>query len=226
MQADTIQRRIEQLPALSRAGKRINGLHRLMRSPFLFQRAYDRVSRNKGALTPGVDGQTFDGMSLEKLTHLARRVAEGTYRPRPVRRVYIPKASGKMRPLGIPTVEDRLVQEVIRIILEAIYEPVFLPQSHGFRSGRSCHTALEEIRDTWTGTKWLIDVDVRGFFDNIDHGILLKLLEKRIDDQRSRRRDRQHAEGRSTWRIGCLNEPTAARPGRGRLAHSGQHLSP
>jgi group II intron reverse transcriptase/maturase len=184
MQADIIQRRIEQLPALSRAGKRINGLHRLMRSPFLFQRAYDRVSRNKGALTPGVDGQTFDGMSLEKLTHLARRVAEGTYRPRPVRRVYIPKANGKMRPLGIPTVEDRLVQEVVRIILEAIYEPVFLPQSHGFRSGRSCHTALEEIRDTWTGTKWLIEVDVRGFFDNIDHGMLLKLLEKRIDDQR------------------------------------------
>jgi group II intron reverse transcriptase/maturase len=184
MQADSIQRRIEQLPALSRTGKRINGLHRLMRSPFLFQRAYDRVSRNKGALTPGMDGQTFDGMSLEKLTRLARRVAEGTYRPRPVRRVYIPKANGKMRPLGIPTVEDRLVQEVVRTILEAIYEPVFLPQSHGFRSGRSCHTALEEIRDTWTGTKWLIEVDVRGFFDNIDHGILLKLLEKRINDPR------------------------------------------
>jgi len=167
MQADSIQRRIEQLPALSRAGKRINGLHRLMRSPFLFQRAYDRVSRNKGALTPGVDGQTFDGMSLEKLAQLARHVAEGTYRPRPVRRVYIPKASGKMRPLGIPTVEDRLVQEVVRTILEAIYEPVFLPQSHGFRSGRSCHTALEEIRNTWTGTKWLIEVDVRGFLDAV-----------------------------------------------------------
>jgi group II intron reverse transcriptase/maturase len=184
MQADSIQRRIEQLPALSRAGKRINGLHRLMRSPFLFQRAYDRVSRNKGALTPGVDGQTFDGMSLEKLARLADRIAEGTYRPRPVRRVHIPKANGKMRPLGIPTVEDRLVQEVVRTILEAIYEPVFLSQSHGFRFGRSCHTALEEIRNTWTGTKWLIEVDVRGFFDNIDHDILLKLLETRIDDKR------------------------------------------
>jgi RNA-directed DNA polymerase len=184
MQADSIQRRIEQLPALSRAGKRINGLHRLMRSPFLFQRAYDKVSRNKGALTPGVDGQTFDGMSLEKLARLADRIAEGTYRSRPVRRVYIPKANGKMRPLGIPTVEDRLVQEVVRTILEAIYEPVFLSQSHGFRFGRSCHTALEEIRDTWTGTKWLIEVDVSGFFDNIDHDILLKLLETRVDDKR------------------------------------------
>jgi retron-type reverse transcriptase len=165
MQTATIQRRIETLPALSRAGKRINGLHRLMRSPYLFERAYSRVARNKGALTPGIDGETFDGTTLAKLARLARRVAEGTYRPRPVRRVYIPKASGKLRPLGIPTVEDRLVQEVVRTLLEAIYEPVFSQHSHGFRPGRSCHTALDEIRNTWTGCKWLIEVDVRGFFD-------------------------------------------------------------
>jgi group II intron reverse transcriptase/maturase len=184
MQTVTIQRRIEKLPALSRTGKRINGLHRLMRSPYLYERAYVRVSRNKGAMTPGVDDQTFDGMSLEKLADLSRRVAEGSYRPRPVRRVYIPKASGKMRPLGIPTTEDRLVQEVVRTILEAIYEPMFSKHSHGFRPGHSCHTALEEIRNTWTGMKWLIEVDVRGFFDNIDHDILLQLLERRIDDPR------------------------------------------
>jgi len=184
MQTITIQRRIEQLPVLSRTGKRINGLHRLMRSPYLYERAYVRVSRNKGALTPGVDGQTFDGMSLEKLGCLARRVAEGRYRPHPVRRVYIPKASGKLRPLGIPTAEDRLVQEVVRTILAAIYEPLFSQHSHGFRPGRSCHTALEGIRDNWTGVKWLIEVDVRGFFDNIDHDILLKLIARRIDDPR------------------------------------------
>ena len=160
MQTVTIQRRIKQLPALSQAGKRINGLHRLMRSPYLYERAYVRVSRNKGAMTPGVDGHTFDGMSLEKLTHLALRVADGTYRPRPVRRVYIPKANGKKRPLGIPTAEDRLVQEVVRTLLGAIYEPVFSQHSHGFRPDRSCHTALEEIRNTWTGVKWLIEVDV------------------------------------------------------------------
>jgi retron-type reverse transcriptase len=165
MQTATIQRRIETLPALSRAGKRINGLHRLMRSPYLFERAYSRVARNKGALTPGIDGETFDGTTLAKLARLARRVADGTYRPRPVRRVYIPKASGKLRPLGIPTVEDRLVQEVVRTLLEAIYEPVFSQHSHGFRPGRSCHTALDEIRNTWTGCKWLIEVEVRGFFD-------------------------------------------------------------
>ncbi len=184
MQAATIEKRIGSLPALSRSGKRINGLHRLMRSAQLYERAYVRVSRNAGALTPGIDGETFDGMTLEKLAGLAGSVAEGTYRASPVRRVYIPKANGKMRPLGIPTIEDRLVQEVVRTILEAIYEPVFLEQSHGFRPGKSCHTALERIRDTWTGCKWLIEVDVRGFFDNIDHGILIKLLERRIDDRK------------------------------------------
>jgi len=184
MQAAIIETRIGQLPALSRAGKRINGLHRLMRSSHLYELAYQRVSRNRGALTPGVDGATFDGMSLEKIARLVQRVAEGSYRPRPVRRVYIPKANGKTRPLGIPTAEDRLVQEVVRIILQAIYEPVFLDESHGFRPGRSCHTALETIQRTWTGTKWLIEVDVRGFFDNIDHAILLGLLERRIDDKR------------------------------------------
>jgi RNA-directed DNA polymerase len=184
MQAVIIQRRIESLPTLSRSGKRINGLHRLMRSPYLFERAYEKVSLNKGALTPGVDGKTFDGMSLTKLADIARRVADGTYRFRPVRRVYIPKGNGKTRPLGIPTVEDRLVQEAVRIILEAIYEPVFLDESHGFRPRRSCHTALNLIKKTWTGCKWLIEVDVRGFFDNIDHDVLLTLLKKRIDDDR------------------------------------------
>ncbi|WP_377828287.1 reverse transcriptase domain-containing protein [Bradyrhizobium lupini] len=184
MQAATIQRRIESLPTLSRSGKRVNGLHRLMRSPHLFERAYEKVSRNKGALTPGVDGKTFDGMSLAKIADIARRVADGTYRFRPVRRVSIPKDNGKTRPLGIPTVEDRLVQEAVRILLEAIYEPVFFDESHGFRPGRSCHTALKSIKKTWTGCKWLVEVDVRGFFDNIDHDILLGLLKKRIDDDK------------------------------------------
>ncbi|QUM74709.1 reverse transcriptase/maturase family protein [Sphingopyxis granuli] len=182
MQTATILRRIEKLPALSRAGKRINGLNRLMRSRCLYERAYDRVSRNRGAMTPGVDGQTFDGMTLARLDRLVQCVAEGRYRPRPVRRVYIPKGNGKMRPLGIPTADDRIVQEAARMILAAIYEPVFSEHSHGFRAGRSCHTALEEIRKTWTGVKWLIEVDVRGFFDNIDHDILLGLLARRIDD--------------------------------------------
>ena len=182
MQAATIQRRIASLSTLSRSDKRINGLHRLLRSPYLFERAYDRISRNKGARTPGIDGETFAGVMPEMLADIARRVADGSYRSRPVRRVYIPKANGKTRPLGIPTVEDRLVQEAVRGILEAIYEPVFHDTSHGFRPRLSCHTALERIKKTWTGCKWLIEVDVRGFFDNIDHDVLLGLLKKRIDD--------------------------------------------
>ncbi len=184
MQAATIQKRIKSLPILSQSGKRINGLHRLMRSSYLYERAYVKVSRNKGALTPGVDGKTFDGMSLNTFAKLARQIAEGNYRFRPVRRVHIPKAHGKKRPLGIPTASDRLVQEAVRIILEAIYEPVFSNQSHGFRPGRSCHTALETIKKTWTGCKWLVEVDVHGFFDNIDHNVLLTILEKRIDDRK------------------------------------------
>src|SRR3546814_12235355 len=106
MQTATILRRIEKLPALSRAGKRINGLHRLMRSRCLYERAYDRVSRNRGAMKPGVDGQTFDGMTLARLYRLFHRVAEGRYRHRPCRRFYFPQGDGKKQPVGLPTRAD------------------------------------------------------------------------------------------------------------------------
>ncbi len=111
-------------------------------------------------MTPGVDGHTFDGFSLEMFRSISERLKAGTYSPKPVRRIYIPKANGKERPLGIPTTEDRLVQEVVRALLEQIYEPVFSEHSHGFRAGRSCHTALEHIRAVWTGMKWLGSVRI------------------------------------------------------------------
>ena len=184
MLSPTAEKRLEQLPILSVAGKRINGLFNLMKCDLLWEAALRKVARNKGAMTPGVDGQTFKGFGSERMNRLQTRVFKGDWRPSPVRRVYIPKANGKTRPLGIPTVDDRLVQEVVRGLLERIYEPVFSEHSHGFRAGRSCHTVLDHIQDVWTGMKWFVDVDVVGYFDNIDHDILLDLLRKRIDDEK------------------------------------------
>ncbi len=184
MLPDTIERAVRSLPTIIRSGRRVNGLFRLMKSPLLWEHAYQQIAPNKGAMTPGVDGKTLDGFSPEMVRSIIDRLADGSYRPKPVRRVYIPKANGKKRPLGVPTTEDKLVQEVVRTLLEQIYEPLFSQHSHGFRKERSCHTALESIRAKWTGVKWLIDVDVVGFFDNIDHDVLIGLLEKRIADRR------------------------------------------
>lgn len=184
MLPNTVEKAIGSLPTVVRSGRRVNGLYRLMKSPSLWDQAYQKVASNKGAMTPGVDGKTFDGYSPEKVTTIIAKLTAGDYRPAAVRRVFIPKADGRMRPLGIPTTEDRLVQEVVRILLNEIYEPIFHEDSHGFREGRSCHTALKSIYAVWTGVKWLVDVDVVGFFDNIDHAILLRLLEKRIADRR------------------------------------------
>ena len=184
MLLDTVQRRLDSIHGLSRQGKRINGLSRLITNPHLWERAYVEIAANKGALTHGATANTLDGFSVERMTEIAERVRTGTYRFTPVRRVHIPKANGKTRPLGVPTADDKLVQGVVKLLLELIYEPVFSRHSHGFRRGHSCHTALSSIQDTWNGMKWLVDVDVVGFFDNIDHGILLKLLRRKIDDER------------------------------------------
>ena len=184
MLSDTVQRRLDSIPDLSRQGKRINGLFRLMDCPLLWERAYAEIAANRGALTRGTTNDTLDGFSLERVARIAERIRTGTYRFAPVRRVHIPKANGKTRPLGVPTADDKLVQGVVKLVLERIYEPVFSHRSHGFRRGRSCHSALSQIKDTWTGVKWLVDVDVVGFFGNIDHDILLGLLRKRIDDER------------------------------------------
>lgn len=162
----TAMRRLEALGGISVQGKRVNGLYRLMECPLLWYEAYAHIAANRGATTKGTDDTTMDGFSAERVAALIERLKNGTYRPRPTRRVYIPKANGKTRPLGIPSGDDKLVQEVVRGLLERIYEPVFQDSSHGFRRGRSCHTALESIGATWTAVKWIVDMDLQSFFDH------------------------------------------------------------
>ena len=150
----------------------------------LWLQAYANIQANKGSMTEGVSKATIDGFSMERVERLIAQLKAGTYRPKPSKRVFIPKSSGKRRPLGIPSADDKLVQEVWRILLEAVYEPVFVPQSHGFRPGKSCHTALLEIKRTWRAAKWFAEFDIRGCFENIRHDILVALLEKRIEDRK------------------------------------------
>jgi group II intron reverse transcriptase/maturase len=149
-----------------------------------FMEAYRKMYAKPGNMTEGVDGKTIDGFKKSKIDELVEKLRKEQYYPTPVRRVYIPKKNGKQRPLGIPSFEDKLVQEVIRKMLDAIYEPLFLDTSHGFRSNRSCQTALFQIKSTCRGTKWIIEGDITGCFDNIDHDILLNILSRKIKDGR------------------------------------------
>ena len=160
---------------------------RLYRSLFneeLFYVAYQKIASNGGSTTKGSDGRSIDEMSLARIETLIASLKDESYQPHPSRRVHIPKKNGKTRPLGIPAFEDKLVQEVVRMILEAIYEGHFETTSHGFRPKRSCHTALLHIQKTFSGAKWFIEGDIKGFFDNIDHDVLVGILRERISDDR------------------------------------------
>ena len=164
--------------------KRITDCYKLMYKKELWIKAYVKLYPNPGNLTKGTSDETIDGFSLAKIDAIIGELKQGNFRFSPVRRVYIPKSNGKQRPLGIPNFKDKLVQEVMRMILEAIYEPVFSENSHGFRPNRSCHTALSQIKYTWTGLIWCIEGDIKGFFDSIDHKKMLSILEKKINDRR------------------------------------------
>lgn len=160
------------------------GLYRLLYNPSLYVKAYQRLKSKPGNMTPGADGQTLDGFSLKTIDGVIALMRMEQYRPTPVRRTYIPKAPGKWRPLGVPSPRDKIVQECVRLILESIYEPMFHDNSHGFRPGRSCHTALESLRRNWVGTKWILKIDIAECFERIDHGRLLDILREKIADDR------------------------------------------
>ena len=163
---------------------RVKHLFRIMtHCPDLWMEAYAKVYANQGAMTQGVNENTLDGMCRDRIDNLIALLKDGRYKPSPVKRVYIPKRNGKLRPLGMPTGDDKLVQEVIKSLLELVYEPIFSERSHGFRSGRSCHTALTQVKKRWKGVKWAVDMDISGFYDNIDHQVMIDILEKKIDDR-------------------------------------------
>src|SRR6476619_910686 len=159
-------------------------LYRQMFNKDLYLLAYGNIYSNQGAMTPGVSEETPDGMSEEKIEQITGLMRLEKYRFSPARRVYIPKKNGRLRPLGMPTWSDKLVGEVVRLLLEAFYEPQFSDSSHGFRKSRGCHTALREIGSTWTGTAWFTEGDISDCFGSLDHEVMLAILAEDIRDRR------------------------------------------
>ncbi|MFG2563527.1 reverse transcriptase domain-containing protein [Streptomyces sp. NPDC048496] len=159
-------------------------LYRQLFNPQLYLLAYGRLYSNQGAMTPGATGETVDGMSLDKIGRVIDALRHKRFRWSPARRVYIPKKNGKRRPLGLPSWTDKLVAEVVRLLLEAYYEPTFSDASHGFRPGRGCHTALRKIADTWQGTTWFVEGDIADCFGSLDHDVMMTTLAANIRDGR------------------------------------------
>jgi len=157
-------------------------LYRYLLRPDIYFVAYKNLYANSGAATKGVNNDTADGFSESKVDVIIKSLTDGSYHPRPSRRTYIKKANGKLRPLGIPTFTDKLVQEVLRMILEAVYEPVFSEFSHGFRPNKSCYTALKDLKHKFYGTRWFIEGDIKGCFDNINHHTLIGIINAKIKD--------------------------------------------
>jgi retron-type reverse transcriptase len=176
------------LEIIRERGKRglpLERVYRCLFNPDLFLLAYGKIYRNAGAMTPGVTRETVDGMNLGKIEAIIGALRRERYRWTPVRRTYIDKkGSSKKRPLGLPTWSDKLLQEVLRLILEAYYEPQFSDCSHGFRPGRGCHTALLEIYYRWRGTVWFVEGDVTDCFGSLDHSIMRSTLAEKIHDGR------------------------------------------
>lgn len=174
------------LQAIRKMGEQHIPLTRVYRCLFsedLFLAAYDNIARNRGALTAGTDDDVADGMSLARIRKVIEALRYERFKFRPARRIHIPKAQGGTRPLGLPNFTEKLVQEALRLILNAYYESRFRDSSHGFRPERGCHTALATVA-TFRGTTWFIEGDIRGCFDTIDHEMLMSILARDIQDGR------------------------------------------
>jgi len=158
-------------------------LYRNLYNREFYLQAYQNIYPKGGNMTPGSDGTTIDGMSFERIDKIIATLKDHSYQPKPARRTYIKKKNGKLRPLGIPSSDDKIVQEVVRMILESIYEPTFSKRSHGFRPDKSCHTAITQIQDTFIGVKWFVEGDISACFDSFDHHVLINILRRRIADE-------------------------------------------
>jgi group II intron reverse transcriptase/maturase len=164
--------------------KRFDHCWETLTDPKWLMQAWEEIRSNKGSMTAGIDTTIAVDIDPERIQSLSKRLKTGQFRPKPVCRVYIPKANGKTRPLGIPTLEDRIVQQALRMLMEPIFEADFYNCSHGFRRNRSTHTALRDVARAFPRTTWTIEGDIVGCFDNIPHGPLMKAVEKRIADEK------------------------------------------
>ena len=185
---ETLRNPTEILKTLSEKSRdksyRFQRLYRNLYNPEFYYLAYNNICTGQGNMTPGADGETIDGMSDERIQKIIASLRNHSYQPHPARREYIAKKnSGKKRPLGIPSASDKLVQEVVRMILESIYEPNFSPDSHGFRPKRSCHTALKHIDINFKGAVWFVEGDIKACFDSFDHHVMVNILRERIEDE-------------------------------------------
>lgn len=166
-------------------GYRYERLYRNLYNPDFYLLAYKKIATSPGSMTTGADGLSIDQMSMARISRIIDSIKNQSYQPNPARRTYIAKKNNtaKKRPLGIPSTDDKLVQEIIRMLLEAIYEPTFSNLSHGSRPKRSCHTALSQIQGTFTGVRWIVEGDIKACFDSFDHHVLIGLLRRRIKDE-------------------------------------------
>jgi len=173
--------RIAQI-AKQRPKEVFTSLYHLLNENLLTQ-CHRELKGNKAAGIDCITKEEYEQNLADNIANLVNRLKNHSYKPQPVRRTYIPKGNGKeVRPLGIPSGDDKLVQEIVRMILESIYEPNFSDASHGFRPKKSCHTALVKIQNTFTGAKWFVEGDIQACFDSFDHHILIELLRKCIEE--------------------------------------------